>query len=82
MKSIFEKKETLEMHKEYNAYTRCKCQKNAIYNYVWILLKIFINLDNLNENTKYKNWFNSNSVCVYMCVYVYIYTYICMYMYI
>lgn len=67
MTSIFKKKGTLEMHKEYNACRRCKCQKNAIYNYVWIFLKTFINLDNLNENTNYKNWFNSK---LYMCMWV------------
>lgn len=46
------------MHKEYNTHRRCKCQKNAIQNYIQILLKIFINFDNLGENTDYKNWFN------------------------
>lgn len=37
------------MQKECNTYRRCICQKNAIYNYVLILLKILINLDNLGK---------------------------------
>lgn len=49
-KSTQEKKrKKLEMQMESNTYRRYNCHKNAIYDYVLILLKSLINLANLGE---------------------------------